>query len=327
MMSGITSPHFEGRMKTVREKVVTPTHESRNALWGNNRNEQSILVPSVVTAVPVSIAGGGLLVPLLPSVAPEVVVTGSGVAYLGGVTGWAYAEDFAKRKITYVEKQVPMTQEEEWAVMTPLERANVQVDQALSKWQGLRTQHEQNIKEVQQCLQTLQTELTALDNEYQPLLATLKSLKDKPPAEQLKMLKGESLEGYENKVNQLKIRLDAKHHAQVEQLQLLEMARKVYQNLNGEILLREQKLYETRESLKVMSQRSLVLSMHKDWKGLAGKEGAAGNLALSGEITAHDTAQEAAIMLALEKQKVEIEALMASVQTAMDVESVLKATP
>jgi hypothetical protein len=314
------SPMFNGRFKTVKEKDVSYTGESQKFFYRNSGPRYEPAPPFSFPAVMTGIGAGAGIIALLPTPAPVSGIVGAvsaGLAVPGGSGATATLMD---RRVSYYEKQVPMTPEEEWAVMTPLERANTQVDQALTKWQVVREKHLNKIQDIDKTLTDIQAALQSLLKEFEPIDQQYQQLKDKSDTEKRLVLKGENWIAFENRVRQLKMRLDAKQRTNAEQQELKTMALNVYQALDGEIVKREQQLYETKESLNLMAQRQSVLEMNKELNAV--KSTASSNTdahpAQSLELSNPDT------ILALEKQKVEIETLMASIKTAMDVDAVLK---
>jgi septation ring formation regulator EzrA len=73
------------------------------------------------------------------------------------------------RKVTIVEKQVPMTEAEELAVMTPREKAHWEIDQALEKWQSIRQKQSDNLKWLEDKKSSLQGELAQLESSLQKM--------------------------------------------------------------------------------------------------------------------------------------------------------------
>lgn len=317
IQTSLTSPMFKGRFKTVREKHVDYSGRSNQCFWHQSDRGEP---PFVIGAVTTGIGAGAGAFAMLPTPVPITGIIGAVSAGLAVPGGSAAAAALIDRRVSYSEKQVAMTPEEEWAVMTPLERANTQVDQALGKWQAVREKHLNKIQEIDKTLQEIQSALNSLLKAFEPINQQYHHIKDKSDTEKQQVLNNENWIAFENRVRQLKMRVDAKQRTQSEQQDLKTIALNVYQALDNEIVKREQQLYETKESLNLMAQRQSVLEMNKELNAVK-------NTTSSTRDT-HPTQplelNQPETILALEKQKVEIETLMASVKTAMDVDAVLK---
>ena len=197
------------------------------------------------------------------------------------------------RNVTYKEVQVPISPEEELAAMTPLEKAHFQIQQALDNWSKVRQEQNNTIQKLTNDLGSCEQELKALERETCPT----------------------GLDSTEFH-SRLKMRLKARENSVQQQKALLETAQKVFVVLDSEIQKREQNLFEAQEKLNMMQRQKSVIALHKQLEKIKG-ESAQGN--------ATDGSKEAGqLALEMEKQQVEIEALMASLQTEMDVEAVLK---
>jgi hypothetical protein len=197
------------------------------------------------------------------------------------------------RTVSYKDVQVPMTPEEELAAMTPLERAHFQIQQALENWSKVRQEQNNTMQKLTNDLGSCEQELKALERETCPV----------------------GLDSNEFQ-SRLKMRLKARENSVQQQKALLDTAQKVFVVLDAEIQKREQNLFEAQEKLNMMQRQKSVIALHKQLEKIKG-EPAQGN--------ATDGVKETdQLALEMEKQQVEIEALMASLQTEMDVEAVLK---
>ncbi len=307
---------FAGRMKTVSEKKVSYYGESNQCFWQTSDAREK--APPFV--VPALTAGGAACTGMAGSI-PAVGLLGAILAGLALPAGSGLTAAIVDRKVTFTEKQMPMTPEEEWAVMSPLERANFQVDAALNQWQDVREKHIKRIDEISATLKTIQDAIETMMKEFEPIDQQYQTLKDKPDEEKQRVLQQESWNLFENRHRQLKMRLGSKQGIKTEQDELKAMALRVYQALDTEIIKREQQLYDTRESLNLMAQRQSVLDMNKDLHAVQNTSSSESDVAKASQ--AFGSTNPDAVF-ALEKQKVEIETLMASIKTAMDVDAVLK---
>jgi hypothetical protein len=197
------------------------------------------------------------------------------------------------RNVTYKEIQVPMTPEEELAAMTPLEKAHFQIQQALDKWITVR-------QEQQQVVQTLTQELASCEKDLQTL-------------EQETCPTGMDFTVFQSR---LKMRLKSKEGSVQHQKSLLETAQKVYGVLEAEIQKREQTLFDAQEKLNMMQRQKAVIGLHTQLEKIKGES--------EKNTLVSDRKETEQLALEMEKQQVEIEALMTSIQTEIDVEAVLK---
>lgn len=196
------------------------------------------------------------------------------------------------RTVTYKEIQVPMTPEEELAAMTPLEKAHFQIQQALDNWSKLRQEQKNTIQKLTDDLGSGEQELKALEKETCP--------------------KGIDATEFHSR---LKMRFKAKESSVQQQSALLETAQKVFEVLDAEIQKREQTLFEAQEKLNMMQRQKSVIALHKQLEKIKGESE-------KNDPTSNRKETEQ-LALEMEKQQVEIEALMASIQTEMDVNTVL----
>lgn len=296
--------HFAGRMKTVKEKHVSYSGESNHFFWHNSDGKFNDAPPFALPAVGTGIGVGFSVASSLPEPIPVTGIIGAVAAGLAMPAGSGLTAAILDRKVTYLEKQLPMTPEEEWAVMSPLEQAHYKVDEALKKWESSRQRHQQN-------LDTIETYWKKLDGERQELEHTLERAHRDARANNTDANKN-------HEVNRVTIQLETKTKVCEEQKKLFELAKQMFETLNQEILVHERKLYETKESLEMMSHRNLLLKMHQDIQGVKGQSQ---DNPVLGNVKDE---QNKDLEMALEKQKIEIESLMASVKTAMDVDAVLK---
>ncbi len=224
---------------------------------------------------------------VLPSLGPtgaSVLGVAAGIVMPAVSSGGVF---FDQRKVTYSDEQVPMTPEEEWAAMTPLEQAHCKINQALEKWQTLRVPYKEQV-------QTLREAIQQIEREVQQLSRTSSTDTDKTNTEASRL---ETM------------RLKAKQDVLQEHRQLLVAAEKVYEALDQQILVREEKLIQGQEKLKMMTLQQGVIQMHDQLERVKAAEDA--------------DAQADPMMFEMEKQRVQIESVMASIQQALDVESVL----
>lgn len=296
--------YFAGRMKTVKEKHVSYSGESNHSFWHNSDGKFHDAPPFALPAAGTGIGVGFSVVSSLPQPIPVTGIIGAVAAGLTMPVGSGVTAAILDRKVTYLEKQVPMTPEEEWAVMSPLEQAHYKVDEALKKWESSRQRHQQN-------LDIIETYWKKLDGERQELEQTLERTHRDARANNTDANKN-------HEVNRVTIQLETKTKVCEEQKKLFELAKQMFETLNQEILVHERKLYETKESLEMMSHRNLLLKMHQDIQGVKGQSQ---DNPVLGNVKDE---QNKDLEMALEKQKIEIESLMASVKTAMDVDAVLK---
>jgi hypothetical protein len=263
------APHFEGRMKTVRQKHVTINKK------------------------------------VLDKDFEELANSGLSIALLGSAfTPWAslaialptvaFPSIYLKhREVTYKEKQVPMTPEDELAAMTPLERAHFQIQQALDKWSKVRLEQKNTVQKLTQDLESYEQDLQALEKESCP--------------------EGVDPDEFQSR---LKMRVKARENGAVTQKALLETAQKVFVVLDAEIQKREQNLFEAQEKLNMKQRQQSVIALHKQLTTIKGEQAQSPASA--------DLKEAEQLALEMEKQQVEIEALMTSIQTEMDVDAVLK---
>lgn len=286
------STAFEGRMKTVREKQVKYQYKHRRDLLDSNRADPPGIVSGLTTAVPAGIGLGAALGQTAP-VLGLLAGTGLGGGLLVGSTGTAYYLD---RQVTYVNKQVPMTEAEEWAVMTPLEKGHSQIDKALERWASVRNSHRSKISQIETLLSGIHKEVAELTKRLDAQRLKVHSI-----------TQGEE----RDTENRITIQLSAKSSSQKEHEKLLETANQVFAALDAEILKREEKLLEGKERLNMMQSQQAVLEMHQQLETVRG-EG-------SSEKGTDP------LLLELEKQRVQVESVLTSLQTHLDVESTLKA--
>jgi hypothetical protein len=277
---------FSGRMKTVKEKSVTSSGESNGCFMNHSDPKDPSCPPGIFPAL---LTGAGAGISLVNGVlTPEAGLVSLPVFLLPSLgipaTSWGVAQ-IMDRKVTYLEKKVPMTEAEELAVMTPIEKAHWEIDQALKKWQGVREKYQANLTQLEARLQVVQNELNVLQT---------------APSD------GDHYTG---------LKRAAKENTLKELTDLTLVSKKMLQDLDGQIKEKEESLFAAKEKLDMMRIREDVLSLHQQLQ------------------TGEQTSQEAQglkkdaalqpILEDLEKQKIKLEAIMASVQTAMDVNAVL----
>jgi hypothetical protein len=112
------------------------------------------------------------------------------------------------------------------------------------------------------------------------------------------------------------MRVKARENGAVTQKALLETAQKVFVVLDAEIQKREQNLFEAQEKLNMKQRQQSVIALHKQLTTIKGEQAQSPASA--------DLKEAEQLALEMEKQQVEIEALMTSIQTEMDVDAVLK---
>jgi hypothetical protein len=266
--------YFQGRFKTVRKKEVNYVPREGHA---------EMLISGGLSGL-ASGAGAynGLLA--IPSMGPSGVIS-LGIAagsVMPAVSSGAVFSD--QRKVQYSEVQVPMTPEEEWAAMTPLEQAHFKINEALEKWQNLRQPHKDQMQALKQAIMQIEEDVHRLTHTPSSGNAEEKRL-----------------EG---------IRLKAKQNVLQEHQQLLSAAEKVYEALDKQILEREEKLIQGQEKLNMMQLQQGVIQMHEQLEKV--------------KVAKETDTQDEPMMFEMEKQRVQIESVMASIQQALDVESVLK---
>jgi hypothetical protein len=295
---------FAGRFKSVSEKKVDYSGKSIDFFMKDCSQDPSD--PGPPFALSAVTTGAGVGASIFSSL-PIPTVTGVVGAVLAGLAmpvGSGLTAAIMDRKVTYSEKQIPMTPEEEWAVMSPLEQAHFKVDEALKKWESSRQVHQNNLGTIETYWKKLEQDRHALEQELERVQRNARVKHADAPLN--------------HEINRLTLQLETKTKVCEEQKKLHALAKQMFETLNQEILVHERKLYETKESLEMMSHRNLLLKMHQDIQGVKGQTQESpvlGNL---------KDDQNKDLAMALEKQKIEIEALMASVKTAMDVDAVLK---
>jgi hypothetical protein len=296
--------YFTGRMKTVKEKHVSYSGESNHSFWNNSGEGGKDPVPFLLPALMTGAGAGCSVASSLPTPFPVTGIVGAVLAGLAIPVGSGLTAAIMDRKVTYSEKQIPMTPEEEWAVMSPLEQAHFKVDEALKKWESSRQVHQNNLGTIETYWKKLEQDRHALEQELERVQRNARVKHADAPLN--------------HEINRLTLQLETKTKVCEEQKKLHALAKQMFETLNQEILVHERKLYETKESLEMMSHRNLLLKMHQDIQGVKGQTQESpvlGNL---------KDDQNKDLAMALEKQKIEIEALMASVKTAMDVDAALK---
>jgi hypothetical protein len=281
---------FSGRMKTVSKKKVNYSGESNGILMHHSFKNDHATPPAMLPAVTVGSATGCSLMstffPGGPSPLSIPVILGPLLGIPGASWGVAQLMD---RKVTIVEKQVPMTEAEELAVMTPREKAHWEIDQALEKWQSIRQKQSDNLKRLEDKKSSLQGELAQLESSLQ------KMTQDPHPDRQ-----------------QLELKLTAKKASLAEMEALRETSAKMMLTLEGRMKLKEASLYEAKEKLDMMHLRQDVLNLHQQLQGM--------------DPGSDPALSQQPVLLDVEKQKVELEGIMASIQTALSVEESLRST-
>lgn len=277
---------FAGRFKTVKQKQVDYTGESKGVVMNHSLPDDRGSPPAIVPAL----ASGGVLgVSLISTFFPAGPHPLSFPVALAPVVGlpaasWG-AANLMDRKVNYVEKQVPMTEAEELAVMTPLERAHWEIDKALKKWQGVREKYQSNLAQLKAKAETVKNDIDAL----------------------------QSSQSGEDHYRALKLAAKQNSHKELTDLALV--SKKMLQDLDGQIREKEEALIAAKEKLDMMKVREDVLSLHQQLQN--------GEQATQSETGLKKDAALQPILEDLEKQKIKLEAIMASVQTAMDVDAVL----
>lgn len=235
-------------------------------------------------------SGGGSGVGSYYGLLANSAISPSGAVVLGSLGGAilpAVSTGFMvaeSRKVSYRTETVPYTPEEEWAAMTPLEQAHFKINAALEKWKAIRAPHKEQIQKLKKAIQQVERDVQQLSK------APLKEDSEEKRLES--------------------IRLNAKQAVLQEHQQLLSAAEKVYEALDQQILEREEKLIQGQEKLNMMQLQQGVIQMHEQLEKV--------------KVSKETDAQNEPIMFEMEKQRVQIETVMASIQQALDVESVLK---
>ncbi len=269
MVNGPFVPISAGRMKTIKQKQV---------IFDQKAFHDDLEAASTAGTL---LGVGGSTVPPFFSVVLAL--------FPFAMTPFSY---LLRRDVSYKDVQVPMTPEEEIAVMTPLEKAHFQIQQALDNWSRVRQKEAATVQNLKQEVEGYEQDLKALEAEACPDNVDFTEFQSR-----------------------LKMRIKAREGSVQDQKVLLETAQKMFVALEAEIQKREQNLFEALEKLNIMQRQKSVIALHKQLEKIKG-DSAQGT-------TAPEIAESHQLMLEMKKQQIEIEAIMASIQTEMDVEHVL----
>jgi hypothetical protein len=276
---------FVGRFKTVKQKQVNYTGESKGIVMNNSFPEDRGTPPAILPTFALGATAGLSLIPAVFPVGPHplsaFVFSAPALGLPAASWGAAHLMD---RKVNYIEKQVPMTEAEELAMMTPIEKAHWEIDQALKKWQTIRQKQGANLKMLDDQKVLLEKDITRLEASLQ------------------------NSNSFERE--QFTLQLAAKQESLNEMKGLAELSIKMKETMEAKIKLKEASLYAAKEKLAMMTVRQEVLNMHQQLQGMNQEDGQADAM--------HP------VLLDVEKQKVQLEGIMASIKTAMDVDAVLK---
>lgn len=291
--------HFEGRFKTVKQKRVEYTEKI------SPKDTEAMIGIGTVSAVT------GLL-PMMAIGHPAALVIPISSGFLPA--SLCLGEHIAKhRKVHWEDVQVEMTPEEIEATMTPLEKAQEQVTRGLQKWADLRQAHLKKFQHIQHSPQELLRELEGLRQDVAQKQAVWERYQAAGIDED--RLEGQPPYQFKLALDQAGLQLVAKEEAFARHQKVVDAALMVYQELDKEIQQREALLYKTQEDLKLLGYQDAIVSMNDQLNAVRKQTPAEG-------VAQGKDGQ--ALQLDLEVQRVKIEALMKSIETAVDVENVLK---
>lgn len=240
-------PQFGGRYKTKIERDVT-IHPVAASAGG-----------SIVGSVGLASIGGSALSGAV-GIAPMAAAAGS-MSKIVPVVAWGVSAANAfsiKRR----EVQIPLTEQEEMAMMSPSEKAHHAVDKVLEQIKAKRQEQRQLLNQHKRLVDEVTREKEELQNSITPL-----SMADRTTGtiERMRNQRAGKITDPEQ-IRVIELQIQAKEKSILQYEQIANAAQKAFDALEERLRHQEAQCYETREKIRMMESSENLLKMQQNVK-------------------------------------------------------------